>query len=204
MSPQLRQKFYNLRGVVTQADEVTPANSTAGSVTWAWIQPDFDAGDPTPIVDSGSVPGDDTQPAWSARYATNATARCIAVPGSDIEHAFMMNHAKVIALIGAILCPPATAGSPPSPAQPDTASEKEVKDFLRWLYKHRRRKKWPPLDKKVPPDFLFERFGKRLPAIGRRILKDLMRGPRSPARKPGRGGGKPPRRRRPSKRSRKK
>jgi hypothetical protein len=201
MSPQLLEKFCNIRGVVTQTDGVTPVNSTAGSVTWAWIQPHFIAGDPTPIVDSGSVPGDDTQPAWSARYARNA-ATCINVLGSDIEHYLMMNHEKVIAEIGKILCrPPATAGSAPSPAQPDTASEKEVKDFLRWLYKHRRRKKWPPLDK-IPPDFLPERFGKRLPAIGRRILKDLMRGPRSPARKPGRGGGKPPRRRRPSKRSR--
>ena len=203
MSPQLEQKFYNIRGVVTQADEITPVNSTAGSVTWAWIQPNFDARDPSPIVDSGSVPGDDTQPAWSARYARNAPARCIAVACSSIEHACMMNNAKVIAAIGAILCPPVTAARPPAQAQPDTASKKEVKDFLRWLYRHRRRKKWPPLDKEVPPDFLPERLGRRLPAIGRRILKDLMRGPRSRVRKPARGGGKPPRGRRPPKRSRK-
>jgi hypothetical protein len=209
MSAQLSQKFYNIRGVTTNADGQTPRTHTVGGVTWSWISPNFDPAGPSPISDSAQVPGDDTQPAWSARLLTNAAARCISVKGFLIEHACMMNHPDVVREIAAILCAaPATVAPPPPPqGQADTASESEVRDFLRWLYKHRRqRKKWPPLDRKIPPDFLPAGLAKRLPAIARRIFRDLVRGPVSPKKrkpKPGPGEGKPPRRRRPRRPARK-
>jgi hypothetical protein len=82
MDPHLAQKFYNIRGVRTAADQQTPINDTVGNITWAFIPTNFDSGDPSPIADGAAVPGDNTLPAWSTRLATNAPNRCITVKAS--------------------------------------------------------------------------------------------------------------------------
>src|SRR5260221_156121 len=95
MLAAMSQQFYNIRGVSTKWDG-TVRDNTVGAVKWAWISPVFNPTDPSPIADDGMVPGDGTQPAWSARLATNAAARCIDVKDVLIEHTCMMNHPKVI------------------------------------------------------------------------------------------------------------
>lgn len=203
MPPGVAPKFYNIRGVATKPDGQTPRDNTAGALSWDWISPIFDPAGPSPIVDTAQLPGDDTQPAWSARLVTNAQARCITVRGLLIEHACMMNHPDVVAEIGAILCAaqPSVTPPPPPQAQMETASQKEVRDFLRWLYKLRERKKWPPISRRNPPDFIKDKaLAKRLPAIARRIFRDLVRGPVTPKRRrpePPRGRDKPPPERKP-------
>ncbi len=196
MAANVLQKFYNIRGVRTQSDQQTPISDTAGSVTWDWIPTSFNSTNPSPIVDSGSVPGDDTQPAWSARLVTNAPARCINVRASDVQHMFLMNHAQTLNAIASILCAPGAAMNSSVTTQPEPASDEDVVDFLRWLHKHRRRKTpWPRLDDKalfkvIPPE-----FREKLPAIARRIMMDIMKRPGPPALS-GRAGGatgtKPP------------
>jgi len=98
MAVNLSQKFYNICGVRT-------VNDTVGSVTWDWIRPNFNPLiHPSPIADAGFMPGDDTQPAWTACLATNDPIRCIAVTDSNIEHMFLMNHAGILNAIASILC----------------------------------------------------------------------------------------------------
>ena len=179
MSASQSSKYYNIRGVRTQADQQTPLSDTVGSVTWDWIDPHFDCfADASPIVDGGPVPGDDTQPAWSAHLATNAPARRRTVRASDIQHMFMMNHPQVLNEIGTILCAARTTVSPPASTEPEPASDQDVIDFLRWLYRHRTKvKRWPSLrDEKlleiIPPE-LREKF----PRIARRIMMDILKRP---------------------------
>ncbi len=179
IAPNLLQKFYNIRGVRTQADQKTPISDTVGSATWDWIQTDFGASDTSPIVDSGvGVPGDDTQPAWSARLVTNAASRCITVKGSDINHMFIMNHAQVLSAFETILCTPGAAMSPPGTAQPEPASDKDVVEFLRWLAKQGSRiKRWPRFDDEELLKFIPPEFREKLGGIARRIMMDIMKRP---------------------------
>jgi hypothetical protein len=191
MDPTRLQKFYNIRGVKTQLDQQTPINNTAGSVTWALISTGF-VPTPTstsPIVNGGSVPGDDTQPAWSACLATNAPARCITVRGSTVSHMFLMNHARTLDALASILCAPGAAMSPPVTNQPEPASDEDLIAFMRWLYTQRTRKKWPRLEdpallKVIPPE-----FRQKLPAIAARIMMDIMKRPAPPAMSQPPGGG---------------
>jgi hypothetical protein len=70
MNPTLLTKFHNIRGVRTKRDG-EPLRNTVGSLTWDWME-NFDASDQSPIDNKPAlVPGDDTQPAWTARLATN-------------------------------------------------------------------------------------------------------------------------------------
>ena len=88
LDPALAPKFVNIRGD-------TLANDTIGSTTWDWVPPT----DPTPIVDGPTVPGDGTQPAWSARHIgleLALPANVITVKGSDVEHTFTMNSPKTL------------------------------------------------------------------------------------------------------------
>jgi len=196
MPPNLSQKFYNIRGVVTDAGQ--PAPSTVGSVTWAWIQPIFySLFHSSPIVDGGGVPGDDTQPAWSAHLATNDSSRRKTVAASDIEHAWMMNHPSTLAEIASILCASGAAMNPPASSQPasEEPSDEDIVSFLRWLFEHRKRIKTrlPRLDDKPLLDMVPSPHREKLGGIARRIMTDIMRGPtqRKP-RKPGGGASAAP------------
>jgi len=202
MSPAQSMKFHNIRGVTTLADAQTPVDNTVGSVTWGWIRSVFDARfDASPIVDGPLVPGDGTQPAWSARLVTNAQARWYTVRGTDVEHMVLMDHPQTRTAIEAILCAPAAANPPTaSPRATDPASRKDVNRFLRWLMKHRKRwRRWPHLDDRAKARLLPPEFRKTRKAIGRRILEDLMRGPVTRAKSRAPGKKKPPARRRPRK-----
>jgi hypothetical protein len=181
MPPDLSEKFFNIRGVRTESDEQTPKDSTPGRVTWDWIQPKFGSTDPTPIVDSGHVPGDGTQPAWSSRLATNAPARCFTVRGSDVEHMYLMKHRGILDALGSILLAPGAAMNPPSPPPPEPASDEDFIAFMRWLHSPGRGKtEWPRLDDPALPELVPEEFRDKLPAITRRLVMDVMKRPGPP------------------------
>ena len=181
MPPSLAEKFYNIRGVITQSDGQTPTNSAVGDVTWDWVPTSFDSSDPPPIVDRVKVPGDDTQPAWSARLATNAPARCITVRDTTISHMFIMNHSRTLDALGSLLCAPGAAMNPPVPPPPEPASDEDYIAFLRWLQKGARRKgpslrfDDPARRDQVPPE-----FRDKLPGITARIVMDIMKRPAPP------------------------
>ena len=203
MAPGLLQKFYNIRGVRTQLDEKTPISDTPGSVTWDWIATNFDATDPSPIVDGGQVPGDDTQPAWSAHLAWNDPARRITVKASNVRHMFLMNHSKTLQELETILCAPGAAMSQPVTNQPEPASDNDYIAFMQWLYTQRARKTWPRLDDPKILAVVPAEFREKLPAIAARIMMDILKRPTPAAlSKPAdRGTGKPsrPKPRRPKK-----
>lgn len=181
MAANLLLKFYNIRGVCTQNDQQTPTGSTAGSVTWDWIPINFNSTSPTPIVDGGSVPGDDTQPAWSARLATNAPARCITVMASNLGHMFIMNNAQILAALESILCAPGAAMNAPGSMQPEPASDQDIVEFVRWLRTQRKRKTpWPRFDDPALMEAVPLEFKEKLPAIVRRIMMDVMKRPAPP------------------------
>jgi len=209
MPANLAEKFYNIRGVNTQSDQQTPTGSTSGNVTWNWIPPSFESTDPTPIVDGDKVPGDDTQPAWSARLATNAPARCITVRASDISHMVIMNNSRILDTLASILCAPGAAMSPPVPTQPEPASDEDLVAFMRWLHTRPRRKTpWPRFDDPALRDLVPLEFREKLPAIMLRIVMDIMKRPGPPGLS-GPAGGAPgtrppgPKRGRPKKPARK-
>jgi hypothetical protein len=92
--PALAQKFFNLRGVLT-------ADETVGETKWGWLTPpNFKQ---EPIADAAIVPGDDTQPAWSARLVTLPATHCIDVKGAHIHHMFMMNRPETLQALGNLL-----------------------------------------------------------------------------------------------------
>ena len=190
MDPALLQKFYNIRGVRTEADNETPINNTVGNVTWSFIPTSFDASDPSPISDGTRVPGDDTQPAWTARLATNAPERCITVRASNIDHMFMMNNASVLAEIQTVLCPEGAAVSQAQIPQPEPASDDDMVEFMRFLYENRLRvTRWPDLDDPKLRDALPEEFRDKLPSIARRFISDVMKRPSPPGLLGPAGGG---------------
>jgi hypothetical protein len=219
MAANLLLKFYNIRGVRTESDEQTPISDTAGPLTWDWIPTNFNATDPPPIVDQGPVPGDDTQPAWSARLATNAPARWITVRASTLSHMFLMNHPRTLDALGSILCAPGAAMKVPDTPLPEPASDDDVIAFMRWLHMHPRSEPRVRFDDPALAKLIPQEFKDKLPAIMRRIVMDIMkrpgppglsepgagapdtkpkgpkrRGPKSPGRKP--AGGPPAAKRR--------
>ena len=204
MPANLAEKFYNIRGVHTESDQQTPTSSTAGNVTWDWVPPSFDSTDPSPIVDGAKVPGDDTQPAWSARLATNAPARCITARASDISHMVIMNNARILDALASILCAPGAAMSPPVPTQPEPASDEDLVAFMRWLHTQPRRRKtpWPRFDDPALRDLVPLEFREKLPGITLRIVMDIMKRP-GPAGLSGPAKPPRPKRRRPKKPARK-
>lgn len=185
-------RFHNIRGVTT-ANGV-PVNQTAAAVSWNWISPAFDASGPSPITDTVWLPGDDTQPAWTARLAPQ---HCVTVQADGLAHAFMMDNPAVVAAVGAILCAPPANPPQQGGGGPAQASDKEIRDFLKWLYRHRKRIKWPRFTRDITPDYFPTRFRRRLPAIYRRIYGDLIRGPRTEKPRGGKPPSKKPRRARP-------
>jgi hypothetical protein len=204
MAPNLLQKFYNIRGVRTQLDQQTPISDTPGSVTWDWIPTTFDETDPTPIIDSGHVPGDDTQPAWSAHLATNDPARRITVRASNVHHMFLMNHSKTLQELESILCASGVAMRSPITNQPEPASDEDLIAFMRWLDTQRGRKTWPRLDDPKILRVVPAEFREKLPAIAARIMMDILKRPAPPALSGLTDRGTGPRPKRPKPRRRKK
>lgn len=198
MPGPMSKKFYNIRGVATQADGTTPALNSIDGVKWSWTSPFYWPTAPCPIADDQPlVPGDDTHPAWTARLVTNANARIKTAKGLWVNHMCLMNDPRVVARLAKILCAPSSIAELLALQAPqiEMASDKEVKAFLRWVYSQRERKQWPPLDRKLPKNFLPAEFQDRFQAIVQRIFSDMLRGSMPPAiRKPPAGGGKKARR----------
>jgi hypothetical protein len=92
LEPALAAKFFNIRGDTT-------LNDTGGSTTWDWVPPT----DPTPIKDGAGVPGDGTQPAWTARHVGLPAANVITVTGTDVEHTFTMNSPTTLGKLAGVL-----------------------------------------------------------------------------------------------------
>jgi hypothetical protein len=95
LSAALAQKFFNIRGD-------TGANDTISSTTWDWVPPT----DPTPIANvAPKVPGDGTQPGWTARHLDLGAypGHVIPVTGSDVGHMFTMNSPKTLAALAGVL-----------------------------------------------------------------------------------------------------
>ena len=88
----LAAKFFNIRGDTT-------ADDTTGSTTWDWVPPT----DPSPIANGAGVPGDGTQPAWTARHVGLAAANVVTVSGADVEHTFTMNSPKTLGALAGVL-----------------------------------------------------------------------------------------------------
>ena len=202
MPAAVANRFQSVRGVTTSNG--VPVLDTAASISWAWISPSFDPLSPSPITDTAWVAGDDTQPAWTTRLGT--VQNWVTVKADGLEHAFMMNNAAVVNAVGAILCapPPQSNPAPGGGGQSEPVSWEEIKEFLKWLFRHRRRIKWPRYTKDVTPDFFPLKFRKRVPHILRRIYKDLVRGPRTKKPRGGKGkpGGRKPSGKRPTRRPR--
>jgi hypothetical protein len=93
---QFRNRFHNIRGVQSR-----PANSTVGSVSWNLLRGVFNPGQ-SPVRNGPAVPGDDTQPAWSARLATLPANQCHTIVG-DIDHMFMMEYDETHAQLAQVL-----------------------------------------------------------------------------------------------------
>lgn len=92
--PSLAQKFFNIRGILT-------SDETVGETKWGWLTPpNFKQ---EPIADVAVVPGDDTQPAWSARLVRLPIAQWIDVKGAHIHHMFMMNRPETLQELAALL-----------------------------------------------------------------------------------------------------
>jgi len=181
MAATLAEKFYNIRGVTTLSDGQTPTNNTAGDIIWDWVPTSFDSTDPSPISSGALVPGDDTQPAWSARLVTNAQARCITVRAKDISHIVLMNHSRTLDALAAILGTPGAAMSPGIPPPPEPASDEDLIAFMRWLHKRPRRKPpWPHFDDPARRDLVPPEFQDKLPGITLRIIMDVMKRPAPP------------------------
>ena len=90
-------KLFCIRGVKSGG------NTTVGSVRWKPLSANYDIGrDSSPIVDGPLVPGDGTQPAWTARLASLGPGQVVTVEG-DLEHAFMMEFKGTQIAIGKIL-----------------------------------------------------------------------------------------------------
>ena len=140
------------------------------------------------------VPGDDTQPAWSARLATNAPARCITVKASDIGHMMIMKNSRILDALGSILCAPGAVMSPPVPPQPEPASDEDLVAFMRWLYtRPRRQRAGLRFDDPARRDLVPLEFREKLPAITLRIIMDIMKRPAPPGLSGPATGPRPPR-----------
>ncbi|MDM0109956.1 hypothetical protein QTH97_33955 [Variovorax sp. J22R24] len=91
LDPSIASKFFNIRCVSGQ-------QNTLGSTTWQWVPPIT----PTPIGDVAQVPGDDTQPAWTARHvglAGSNSANVKTLLGSNLGHILAMSQPQTIAAI---------------------------------------------------------------------------------------------------------
>ncbi len=91
---QYADRFYNIRGVQT-------SDQTIGGIGWdvvPGVVPNV-----SPISDQPPpTPGDNTQPAWTARLVSLPPGQCKTVQGA-IDHMFMMEYAATQQMIASVL-----------------------------------------------------------------------------------------------------
>jgi hypothetical protein len=177
MPGDLLRRFYNIRGVQLQDDGKSILSDTVGSVSFGWISPDFDAGDPCPVTDAAPAAGDGVQPAWTARLVSNDPARVITVSGTGLDHMFLMNYSGTIERLAAILLGQDGPGAASEHAPPH-ASHGEVAEFMDWLHTtHTMPSRGQPLDHQTVLESMPDLHRKKLGSIARRIMMDLMKRP---------------------------
>jgi len=114
---------------------------TKSTIKWDWITPQYDpenANTPSPVADGPEIAGDDTQPAWTARLATQPHDHVVTLTG-DVSHICMMDNPKTQNALAKIL------GLPPLPVAKrkrprrlgpvKPATSKEALAFVRKLQK---------------------------------------------------------------------
>jgi hypothetical protein len=176
----LSAKFFNIRGVL-------PGNSTVGSTTWAWIDPAFKPWrDKPPITMGPDVPGDDTQPAWTARLVrqqqSEQTDNIITVESDDAEHVFIMTSAKVLEKLAGVLGVPPTVKAEKGKkktGRPRIASSRKALEFVRALQAHFKKRQHAPFKVTGAELQSYLKASWRslalLKPIARRILIDLVK-----------------------------
>lgn len=117
------ERFFNIRGVqlsglsgvvetlsglvplppfLSSRLEGTPTHDTVGSATWTCVPPLA----PSPVMNGPGVPGDGTQPAWTARHlglAASHPSHVITVRGLDAVHEFMMSSPSTLKALASVL-----------------------------------------------------------------------------------------------------
>jgi hypothetical protein len=88
-------KFFNIRGIQS------PTGSTTGSISWGALTGPVNPS-ASPVGNGPGNPGDDTQPAWTARLVTLGGNRIVPVKGS-VDHMFMMEENDTHAAIASVL-----------------------------------------------------------------------------------------------------
>lgn len=88
-------RFFNIRGIQS------PTGTTTGSITWGLLTGPLNP-HASPISSGAGDPGDDTQPAWTARLVTLGGGQIVAVKG-NIDHMFMMEDNATQAAIANVL-----------------------------------------------------------------------------------------------------
>lgn len=180
MSSKLEdERFYNIRGVTLGRDG-QPLSNTVGSAVCGWIPPDFlPTQHDCPITNGGKVPGDNTQPAWTARLVRKEWQRfCKTVRGTDLGHMFLMNDPGTLKALAEILFGPHAAPSviKPRPA-PQFASQNEFDEFSAWLRSYAdQRSVRQPSDKEIW-DEMPPKMKKSFPAIATRIIEEILKRP---------------------------
>ena len=97
--PKFAGKFFNIRGV--QAQNGAVSNNTIQAITWRL--PAGPNNPPmSPITDLPLGPGDDTQPAWTARHAAIPPIQWRTVT-DNIDHVFIMEYAVTQQTIAGVL-----------------------------------------------------------------------------------------------------
>jgi pimeloyl-ACP methyl ester carboxylesterase len=88
-------RFFNIRGIQS------PTGNTPGSITWGALTGPLNP-HASPVTGGPGGPGDDTQPAWSARLVTLGGNQIVPVTGS-VDHMSMMEEGPTQAAIASVL-----------------------------------------------------------------------------------------------------
>ena len=182
MPAGLEGRFFCVRGVRPVAD-------TAGAITWGEITTVFNPNTfGSPITDGPDVPGDDTQPAWTARLVTQ-TAEQIVTVQADLHHMFMLDQPEVLAAIGGIMAltgPLILVAEDRRRAflrRPDAASPERAFEVIRGLQALRTADR-PDVDRPTVEAYLEQFSLGTLRAVARRVIQDVLKRPNLAQRQP--------------------
>ena len=169
------KRFYNMRGVQVD-DEGKPLDNTLSAVACGWIREQFHPEDGCPIANAETkVPGDDTQPAWTARLATNDPARCITVRDRDLSHIFLVSNTAFLRELAVILLSPHAPSIINARSLPERASPGEFERFRAWVREYGgRRSAKEPSDEEIL-DAMPNDIRSNLPRIAPRIIEELLK-----------------------------
>ena len=88
-------RFFNIRGIQS------PSGTTPGSISWGLLTGPLNP-HASPVSSGAGDPGDDTQPAWTARLVTLGGNQIVPIKG-NIDHMFIMEDNATQAEIALIL-----------------------------------------------------------------------------------------------------